>query len=469
MEETESLLHKPELKVYNKRWLIAVTIALQKFIVRYFMGSIGVVNGVYVNYFNISYIAVDWFTTIQYPGGVIINFLIAWLIYANKVGLRKLSIMIGISCIFTSSSMLIAIIFPNAYPIIYLGEFVMGASYSTLLIMAIQMANSWFSQNEIGKAMVAFPLGSALAAIMAFLIPSNIFISTQSASNSVLHHNHTPANSKYVSDIFESNGNIFKIYNGILFAITLMMFVPVYAVVQDQPPTPPTEAQALLRNTNQTPTPSDKVSLKGFLKECRHVLTSKVVLIVCIMESIRSSVISTETMFLSEMLRSITVNENHDSNTLSGYITSTFEAAAFLGLILGAYIFDKFKEHVIHLRLSFLCLFLCQLGLFCGTYFQNVNTIWVFNGFLGFFGAVLGVPIEDTAVQHLYPTKPGLITSLMNLVLYIVLVVIVQLLRLLIMFVGSWAVFVLSSIFSSAAFLLSFVLKPNFKILQLNS
>jgi len=56
--ENQTLLNNFELKLYPKRWWIALTLATQCPIVRYF----------YADYFNISYIAVDWFTIIQYPG-----------------------------------------------------------------------------------------------------------------------------------------------------------------------------------------------------------------------------------------------------------------------------------------------------------------------------------------------------------------------------------------------------------------
>ena len=464
MAENEVLLPNSDLKVYSKRWMIALTITMQTFIVRYFMSSIGVVNNVYVEYFDISYIAVDWFTTIQYPGSLLVNLVVAWLIFSNKVGLRKLSIGIGLSCIYNSSSMLIASFFQKAYPVIYFGQFIMGASYSVVLMMAIKMANNWFPKHEIGKAMAAIPIGSALAAVMAFLIPTNILNIPHT-----FQQNKTLGYSKHIHGFTPKIENIFTTYNGILLAITLTMIVPVLAIVQDKPPKPPTKAQALLLNSNSVEVLSEDSAL-FFLKECLSILSSKVFLIVSFMETTRVSVISTETMFLSDILRPLSAdyNKEKDPNILSGYVTSTFEVAAFFGLIFGAYVFDYFKKHKLQLRISFFCLFLCQLGVFSATYFKKVKIIWLINAFLGFFISIAGIPIKDTAVQHLYPTKPGLITSLMNFFIYSVLVIFVQILRLLIMCIGGWAALLFSSILLFFSFSLTIILKPDFKILQLN-
>ena len=464
MNENEALMPDSDLNVYSKRWLIALTITLQTFIVRYFMSSIGVVNNVYVEYFSISYIAVDWFTTIQYPGSLLVNLIVAWLIFSNMVGLRKLSIGIGLSCIFTSRSMLIASFFPQPYPVIYLGQFMAGASYSVVLMMAIKLANNWFPKHEIGKAMAATPIGSVLASITGFLIPTNLFNTSQT-----IQQNGSLADTKHFTDFTANSKNIFTTYNGVLLAITLTMIVPVMVMVQDKPPKPPTKAQALLRNSNSVEVlPKD--SALFFLKECFHILSSKVVLIVSFMEITRVSVISTETMFLSKILRPLSGNYSikKDPNILSGYITSSFEVAAFFGLVSGAFVFDSFKKHLLQIRIAFFCLFLCQLGVFSGTYLQTVEIIWVFNAFLGFMTAFAGIPIKDTAVQHLYPTKPGLIISLISFLIYSMLVVIVQMLRLLIMWLGGWSALLFLSILLFSSFSLTFVLRPDFKISQHN-
>ena len=60
----------------------------------------------YVEYFNISYIAVDWFAVIQFPGSVMVNLLVALLIYKKTVGLRRLSIAVSTTTIFANATFL---------------------------------------------------------------------------------------------------------------------------------------------------------------------------------------------------------------------------------------------------------------------------------------------------------------------------------------------------------------------------
>ena len=40
-------------------------------------------------------------------------------------------------------------------------------------------------------------------------------------------------------------------------------------------------------------------------------------------------------------------------------------------------------------------------------YLEKGKIIWMFNTFSGFVIAFAGIPIKDTAVQHLYPIKPS--------------------------------------------------------------
>jgi len=123
MSETERLLDdtqtSDEAILYKRRWLMAFLIGLQNMIMRFFMNSIGIVNNVYAEYFDATIIAVDWLTIIQYPGCIIANILIALLIYSDKVGLRKLSIVVSACTIFTCSAFLLASLFPFLYPLLY--------------------------------------------------------------------------------------------------------------------------------------------------------------------------------------------------------------------------------------------------------------------------------------------------------------------------------------------------------------
>ena len=92
----------------------------------------------------------------------------------------------------------------------------------------------------------------------------------------------------------------------------------------------------------------------------------------------------------------------------------------------------------------------------------------MFYPFRCFVTAITGIPIKDLAVQHLHPTKPELITSQTNFFIYFMSVVIVQMLRLLIMWLGGWAALLFLSILLFSLFSLSFILRPDFKSLLHN-
>ena len=130
----------------------------------------------YVAYFQISYIAVDWFTIIQFPGSVLGNILVALLLQTRKFGFRRLCLFTGTFTVVSNLLILTATIFPMAYPLIYAGEFLFGVCHSNLIISFIQLANHRFSKNQIGLAISVLPLTISLGLVLDFLITSDVFI-----------------------------------------------------------------------------------------------------------------------------------------------------------------------------------------------------------------------------------------------------------------------------------------------------
>ena len=479
MSECERLIEgqtQNETKLYKKRWLIALFVGLQVINVRYLQNSMGIINDIYVEYFNISYIAVDWFTIIQFPGSVMVNLLVALLIYKETVGLRRLSIAVSAMTIFTSATLFIATLVPKLYPIIYVGQFLMGAAFSLLNVTIVQMANYWFSENEIGKALVIVPMAGAIACILAFLVPSNVLKSfsrpTGPSYTSIC--NLSYADGLMRNNWFSGNQRTFLTYYGILVLFAVMLLCLVLKIIEDKPPKPPTNAQSLVRNsgpmyTTLVSATDDSLRLSSFFQECKQVLTNEVFILISINTTVRAGCIAVDIIFISEILRPINSRSLVTPNVLSGYIMVTLEASVVAGSFVSSIAFDHFKKHMLQLTLSLFFVFLCVLAILCGVYYQNVLVIWIFNTIKGFVNVFSLTPIRDIPVQHLHPTKPGIITALQTMVSFTGAIIIAQVSRVVLNYGGGVGVFIFISILFLFSFLVTCFVKPDLKRTHYNS
>ena len=485
MSETDRLLEGSQsgdkVILYNRRWVMAFLIGLQTTLVRFFMNSIGIVNNVYAGYFDVTIVAVDWLTIVQYPGSLIGNFVIALLIFNGKVGIRNLSIAVGVCFVFACSSFLTASLFhlEFLYSVLYISEFLLGGCYVTLFTIITQLANYWFPEREVGAALLFVPLMGGIGAVMAFIIPSNVLKTppkqhelVENAHQTMLQFQNQSKNSWR-----EFDEKAFLGFSGCSVAISILALVFNLIFMQDHPPTPATKAQVKLRKIqlrkqsgNSAPT-SICSNMTAFLKESKRILFNDVIIYICLIGMLRFGFISIQIIFFGELTRplfdKITLLKNHDG--LSGIVLGSYEATMTVGVLASGKLNDLFQKHLLCIRLSFLCSFLAFLGTMLGIYFSNVIVVWCFYVVVGFAIGIPFMPLYDTAVQHMFPAKPGLIMALISLVMYSGSPVAAQSSRLLLKYGGELALMIFALLLFLAALLLSLALKPDFKRFKLNA
>ena len=482
MTECESLLDnledltQSEIKLHKKRWFVALIIGMQLMCVRFLENSIGIVNDVYVEYFNISYSAVDWFSIIQFPGSIVGNFVVAFLIYKQYVGLRRLSILVSAMTVFAGTAMFTASVIPRLYPLIYIGEFSMGVAFAITRVMIIEMANIWFPENEIGKALAVTSISTGSASILACLVPSNIFENSSSSQDIFKNQNMSHVNDGLERSMwFFVNKRAFLKYYGALNVIVIAIFGLVLKTMKDKPPKPPSNVQAQLRNSKTTHANAaiandSTTHLKPFFQECKNVLTNDVFVLLSLVTIIRRAFISVLIIFLSEVLRPINLNSNFETapNVLSGYVMVSYNFTLLIGSFVSSYIFDHFKKHMLQLSLSVFFMFIMSLGMLLGTYYGSVIAIWIFNALSGFAIVFSGGPIRDITVQHLHPIKPGFISALQELGSFVGAIMIAQVSRFILNYGGGLGMFTFHTMLLLFSLFVCYFLKPNFRRLQIN-
>ena len=131
-----------EYKLYSIRWCIVVFIAISAVISRIVAGMVGIVNDVYVAYFQTTYVSIDWITLIQLPGIVLASLLVAVTVSTSKAFIQQLTIAMAACIVFTTSFFLVSHIFPKIYPMIFVAKFVFGFAF-----VILEAASSSFSIN----------------------------------------------------------------------------------------------------------------------------------------------------------------------------------------------------------------------------------------------------------------------------------------------------------------------------------
>ena len=469
MSESELLLTSQSnsvRKLYRKRWLVALVVGLQIMIVRFSMNSIGIVNDVYVEYFNISYIAVDWFSIIQFAGEVLGNLVAALSLYYKRLGVRRLSITTAAFIILTIISMFTASLLPFLYPLIYIGQFLLGFSLAILMIIVVQIANDWFPENEFGKAFTVISISTATASILAFLVPSNVL-----KQPSVVNESYANVNFSVHAQFTENaNKKTFLIYYGTLGVVAFVISGLVLMVVEDKPPQPPSKAQEQLREELLN-NPSTELKIKTFLNESKHILKSDVFLVTSVIFLIRHVVNSDHIIFLSEILRPINSQSRFKftPNVLSGYILISYDSAVLVGSFISPYVFDRFKKHILQLSLSIFFMIAFMIGLVLGAYYEHVPVIWTFDVLLGFAYIFASIPLNDISLQHLHPINSGLISALQAMVGYVGAIAVIQTSRFILDYGGGISMLIFVSLLLLVALFVCVFLKPNFTRLQINS
>ena len=449
-----------------KRWLMAALLGILTIVVSFLTNLFGIVNNIYVSYFHISYIAVDWFTVIQLPGSMVADIIIAAIIYNNGFGIRKLSIGVGLCCITTSSLLLVASQIPSAFPIIYFGELLMGISYAMSISTIGQLAKYWFSVGHAGTVLATIPSSHTTGTLIAILVSSNILVSPNQ-----LGVNNT---SEKFSNLTETNQQewhsktmtAFLYIFIILFAISLIMFLLILILFENKAPENQlheSENSRLLSNSNASESVSGYKRLVLFLKEWKRIFSDKTFLLLSLVAIVRYGNISINNMFFSEILRpifsSLFFTKSIDPNVSSGHLLVVYKIVTVVSHFLSGKFYDWYRKTFFQMLLSLLILVMAALVMGIALHFYSLIGIWISVLCFGIGTPMMHTPIYNSVLQCFPGTDPGYVFALFSFIMFGGGIVITQISRIVLDFGGGIGVSVLQLIIAVCAIGVSIVLR----------
>ena len=463
-----------EPKLYSIRWSILFFVGIAAVLLRIVEGMIGVVNNVYVAFFQVSYLTVDWFTLMQLPGVLFASLTTAVLVSTNKVSIRKLAITMAACFVFTTSCFLMSYIVPQTYPSIFVAKFVFGFGFVLLEAVSSSFSISWFPEEQVGTALSTRGIGDHVGSLLGYLIPSNTLISPphQSAKETTngSHANLTMSGKELqTQDWFHQDKIRFIAFSSALLfvsAVTLIFFVIFYA---DRPPSPPTRAQAiLLAEHNSRNEKSLFKVLIYFWKKCLELLQNLLFLQYLCIKTVGVACFIVQKFLVGQILRDLFIDLGYVStaNTMAGYVLVTLDIGAILGEIATGFLVNYNKNYKTQVSILLLAWAASTAGLTLSYYYRKIVGVFAFSFLFGVFECFYIIPLRELVYQHFYPTKPSFVDLLIRFLATPLTIVISQTFRLTLDKLGGLGVLIYHCIIVLAISILSLWMKPSYKRLE---
>ena len=466
-ENEKNNANKLDTKVYLIRWWVIAIMTVQVLVIKMLTNSFGVINNVYKAYFDVSYYVIDWFTLIQTPGRIGATIILALLSFNSIIGFRKLFIVMTACTLISSMLLVFAFAFPQIYELVFLGQFAAGFGYQTASALIPTFATLWFPETQIGLAMSFKLIGMSIGSTLAFLVPTQMV----SPLSSFDQKNVTSRIQSNTTDINETNvwkNEVhwkFMLLYGVLLAINVIVVAFVLLFVTDQPPKPPTIAQALVRSQKNYGQPKNILkNMENFLNACKSIWFDKVVFQTVLICGFTFSSNYFQKLFMGQVVREVFAVRKYGSliNAMSGYVLVVYDAGYFCGGLVSGKILDRFKKYIISLCVALILSIIAMFGLAVGRYFYSIEAIFVFIALLGFSLGSCDIPTFDIVLQHTYPKSPTFVMLLFTSECRIVILLIGQCGRFVLSDVSATAVLIFMGVNLTISLVLSIFLKPNY-------
>lgn len=417
-QEISQTLRNEELtqaKVYSFRWFIAVLVAILLIILRLIKYSFGIVNNVYVSYFNLTYVEVDWFTLSQVPADIFCCVVLAFVIYTKRSGFRsQLLLMTGCEIV-TCICLVCAYAFPALYPLMYISQVFIGFASALCATATTTFAINWFPKSEIGTALSIRSTSLAIGSLLGYIAPSHIFVSPNTNST-----NTTSTTEEIGEDWFRDSKRQFLLFSIPLLAVCVLVFIVELLFVGEHPPQPPNVGS----ESNQREKCKKQVSFqtaKQFVYEITNIIRIKTQILVGIVLAIRRGILYTMVLFWAEMMREIYFNEENPSysNDLSSYVLVVFEVGYAIGSFACGLVYDKYKKPTLQINLSNFVVLFALVGLLLSYFFISFVLMMCFSVL---FGLMFGISISvyfSVLFQHINTGNEALVTILIKLESYL--------------------------------------------------
>ncbi|KAF5293177.1 hypothetical protein FQR65_LT11022 [Abscondita terminalis] len=355
-------------KLYKKRWLILIIYMTVSICVNVQWTEYIVVADVIVDYYNISYEAVNWTNLISYLFFLICSLPTSYLI--EKCGCRMIAV-IGSLAVCLATWIKVASVSPTKFWLVMLSHGVIGIFQTPFLIMSPTVAANWFGPNEVSFACSIGFIGVQLGLALGYVLPP-LLIRRGSVDD----------------DLMSTNIGL-AVISTMAFLLTLF--------VTDKPPIPPSYAAI---NRHQ------KVE---YIKTIRQLIKNKPFLWILLGYAFILSIYCT----LHTVLNQIVLKYYPDATKDVGIMGLSMIIAGIFGSACASHLLDRFKIFRFSVLLYSV---LVTLSLIVFTYTLNINIAfpYITMATFGLFSVSFIAACTQVAIETTYPISETVVAGIMN-------------------------------------------------------
>ncbi|XP_035683751.1 feline leukemia virus subgroup C receptor-related protein 1-like isoform X1 [Branchiostoma floridae] len=377
--ENEHNMEQPKpYKVYTRRWVILGIFCLCSMSNAFQWIQYGIISNIIVQYYNTSPFVVNWFSILYMLCYIPLIFPATWLLDAR--GLRFVTIL-GSGMNAVGACLKLASMGRNLIGVAMAAQTISASAQVFILGIPAHLAAVWFGPREVSTATAIGVFGNQLGIAIGFLLPPVLVPVTEDQE----------AVQRGLSTMFYGTA-----------AVSICLFLLILFVFQNEPPIPPSPAQAAIKLSQ-----SDDQS---YLSSVRTLLSNGSFLLLVITYGINAGCFYS----LSTLLNQIILHYFPDAEVDTGWVGLTIVFAGMVGSVLCGLWLDRTKTFKITTLVVYLLTF---AGMMTFTFTLDLGRMWVVflvAGFLGFFMTGY-LPLGfEFAAEITYPEPEGTSSGLLN-------------------------------------------------------
>ncbi|XP_029106296.1 feline leukemia virus subgroup C receptor-related protein 2-like isoform X2 [Scleropages formosus] len=365
-------------RLYRRRWLIVLLFSSYSLCNSFQWIQYGIINNIFMKFYGVDSFAIDWMSMIYMLTYIPCIFPVTWLL--DKQGLRVVALLAAaLNC--TGTWIKVSSVRPDLFWVTALGQFTCSLAQVFILGMPSRIASVWFGSHEVSTACSIGVFGNQLGIAIGFLVPPMLVPNIDDMDQLAYH----------ISIMFYMTAGV-----------ATFLFILVVTVFEEQPATPPTQAQAAARSL----CPEQYSYTASILR----LLHNRPFVLLIVTYGLNVGCFYAVGTMLNRM-----IIEHYPGQELNaGRIGLTIVIAGMFGSLLSGIWLDRTKTY----KQTTLAVYLMSfVGMLVFTFTLDLGHLWVVfltAAILGFFMTGY-LPLGfEFAVEMTYPESEGTSSGLLN-------------------------------------------------------
>jgi len=402
-----SQLHRVEIKVYRKRWLVLILFIWLQFLSLFAFINFGYLNMVFVAYFHISYAEADWLMLGYNIGIVTASPVIAFLALKNILSCKKAMITASILLIIGFTFIIIGFLLPLLYFFITIGQTFNGIVGAILSALPELIAQLWFDETQIGLATGLSLLGLSTAGLTADFLPPQLLKYNKKRLENI---QNSSAVVNYTS--IDWNGNDSKTYEMLFLTMLLTVVLALIlfcTLIPEKPKRPPSMAQYF----KTTQIGHLNIKFRDFVFETKNLMSDYQFIISCTAASLVFYLAAFDDLTVEQIVTKLTLKSSkYSPEEISGFLMATLCTGGLFANVFSGFVLDKYKRYYWQTNISAFFVLITVVALLVSVYCGSIVGLIISHFFTGFSKRTCYISLIDSIMQHTYPTNPLFVMSI---------------------------------------------------------